>query len=221
MAMSGKILTVFLVLLIAGAAGNYMRFAGVSPDRPPSFSEIPWEQPPYFGKELRYSEESYNVLRADTTTLRLYTTIENERMWLFVGYFSSQKYGSQIHSPRHCLPGSGWRIGRIEPYALRLSDGTAYDVNRLVITERNSRQLMLYWFETRGGAIRSEFGLKWDLMRNALLLRPTDAALIRLNTPISDSESIDQATGRVIAWLEKFYPSVERALPFHPESPQP
>ncbi len=212
--MSGKVLVASLILLVGGAVGNYMRFAGAAPDRPPSFSEIPLERTVYYGEERRFSEESYDVLQADTTTLRLYTTVGGERLWLFVGYFASQKYGSQIHSPRHCLPGSGWRIAMIEPYLLRLSDGATHEVNRLVITDRDNRQLMLYWFETRGGSIRSEFGLKWDLMRNSLLLRPTDAAMIRLNTPFLGSETVDQATQRAIAWLEQFYPSIERALPF-------
>jgi EpsI family protein len=221
MAMTGKVLLVSLILLIGGAIGNSLRFAEATPDHPPAFSEIPLELSTYYGEERRFSEESYDVLRADTTTLRLYTTGKGERLWLFVGYFASQKYGSQIHSPRNCLPGSGWKIGRIEPYLLRLSDGTTRDINRLIITDRGTRELMLYWFETRGGAIRSEFGLKWDLMRNSLLLRPTDAAIIRLNTPIADSESIDKATERVILWLEQFYPSIERALPFGVEAVKP
>jgi EpsI family protein len=217
--MTPKAILAAVILLVGGVAGNYLRFVEPMPDRAPSFSEIPMETGNYFGEEHRFSEQSYEVLQADTTTLRLYHSLSGERIWLFIGYFASQKYGSQIHSPRHCLPGSGWRIRTIEPYRLELADGVTKEINRLVIAERNSTQLMLYWYETRGGSIRSEYGLKWDLMMNSLRLRPTDAAMIRLNLPLFNTESVEAATQRAITWLNEYYRPIEQSLPFVSTNP--
>ena len=209
-----KIIILTVLLLVAGAFGNYLRFSERKPDRPATFGVIPLEDNGYIGQERRFSDESYEILKADTSTLRFYMGPEDERFWLFVAYFKSQKYGSQIHSPKHCLPGGGWKIQHIEPYGLPLPDGATKQVNRLVIAEGEQRQLMLYWFETRGGAIRNEFGLKFDLMRNSLLLRPTDAAIIRLTLPIAPGETVKAATGQAIKYFETFYPSIEASLPF-------
>jgi len=212
--MKRRIVIAVVIIVVGGVLANFLRFVRPEPDRGPFFSDIPFETDTWWGEERRFSETSYEVLQADTTTLRLYRDSLGTPVWLFLGYFGSQEYGSQIHSPRQCLPGGGWQIGEIEPYRLHLDHGIEKNVNRLVITESDSRQLMIYWFETRGGSLRNEFALKWDLMKNSLLLRPSDAAFIRLNLPMAPDENIDTATQQAVAWLNEFYPSIERALPF-------
>jgi EpsI family protein len=212
--MKTKVIILTVLLLAAGAFGNYLRFSERRPDKEAAFSAIPLEANGFIGEERRFSDESYEILKADTSTLRYYIGADGGRFWLFIAYFKSQKYGSQIHSPKHCLPGGGWQIQQIEPYHLSLPGGVTKEVNRLIIADRDQKQLMLYWFETRGGAIRNEYGLKFDLMRNSLLLRPTDAAIIRLTLPITRGETIDQATSRAIAYFATFYPSIAASLPF-------
>jgi EpsI family protein len=203
-----------ILILIGGAAGNTFRFVSVSPSRPASFGELPFAIDRYTGSEHFFDSGSYEVLKADTSTLRYYADSDGGGYWLFIAYFASQKYGSQIHSPKNCLPGSGWRIESIQPYALPLPGGMTREVNRLVISDANARQLMLYWFETRSGAIRSEFGLKFDLVKNSLTFQPTDAAIIRLTVPMDASDNVDSATKRAVGFLSAFYPGIERALPF-------
>jgi EpsI family protein len=203
-----------IVILAGGAVGNSFRFFSKMPSSGAVFSGVPFAAGEYAGAEHFYDSVSYDVLKADTSTLRYYTDQEGRGYWLFVAYFASQKYGSQIHSPKHCLPGSGWRIESNSPYQLALAGGASREVNRLVIADIASRQLMFYWFETRGGAIRNEFGLKFDLVRNALSLSPTDAAIVRLTVPLEEGDSIDSATQRGLKFLAAFFPDIERALPF-------
>jgi len=74
---------------------------------------------------------------------------------------------------------------------------------------------MFYWFETRSGIVRSEFSLKWDLMMNSMLLRPTDAAFVRLTVNLSAGEEIASATNTVVNYLNDFYPAINNALPFN------
>ena len=120
-----------VIILVGGILGNLLTYAEVKPDRPPQFEVIPMFDGSFAGDERRFSDESYDVLRADTSTLRLYYGPGSTPMWLFVAYFSSQKYGSQIHSPKNCLPGGGWRIERIEPKAVALPDGGSMLVNEV------------------------------------------------------------------------------------------
>lgn len=203
-----------IVILVCGAAGNSFRFFSKMPSSGADFSAVPFATNGFTGTEHFFDSVSYDVLKADTSTLRFYTGPEGHGYWLFVAYFASQKYGSQIHSPKHCLPGSGWRIESHDPYLLSLPDGKSREVNRLLISDNISRQVMFYWFETRGGAIRNEFGLKLDLVKNSLSFAPTDAAIVRLTVPLEAGDNVDSATQRALGFLATFFPDIERALPF-------
>jgi EpsI family protein len=203
-----------VVILVAGVTGNLFRFGEVKADRGANFAVIPMSATGFTGTEHFFDSASYGILKADTSTLRLYLGESGSPLWLFVAYFASQKYGSQIHSPKRCLPGSGWRIDSNQPYQFTTPSGATREINRLVISDGKERQLMLYWFETRTGAIRNEFGLKFDLVKNSLSFNPTDAAIVRLNLPLEPSDTIDSATRRALDFLALFYQPIEKALPF-------
>lgn len=209
-----KSIVAIVILALFGGFGTYLRGHQALPDRPPEFGLIPYSLDEYMGTEERFEQYAYDVLKADTTTLRMYRTIEGEVFWLFMAYFSSQKYGSQIHSPKHCLPGGGYKIQTIEPYDLNLGDGKNLRVNRLLIANPRRKEIMVYWFETRSGVISSEYGLKLDLMKNSVALLPTDAAICRVTMPLALDADFDEATERLTGFLQKLYPSMTSSLPF-------
>ncbi|MFQ5499397.1 MAG: exosortase C-terminal domain/associated protein EpsI [Candidatus Zixiibacteriota bacterium] len=202
-----------MTILVAGTLGNVLRFTTPMPDRLPDFSRIPMSFGRFQGVERRFSDQSYDLLRADTSTFRMYGATDGEKISMFVAYFASQKYGSQIHSPKHCLPGGGWRIDRLEEFELTLADGSSRIIDRLIITDQDRQQLMFYWYETRSGCLSNEFQLKWDLVKNSLLLRPTDASFVRLTFPVAGG-NMEAATERAVAFMQTAYPSIVQALPF-------
>ncbi len=202
-----------VIILLGGGLGNYLRFVTQPPEHPPSFDAIPLDHNGYYGEERRLPDYNYEVLQADTTTLRLYRGPEGDLFWLFVAYFESQEYGSQMHSPKLCLPGGGWRIESHEPFNLLLPSGDTKTINRLIIVQQDSRQLMYYWYQTRGGALTNEFAVKWDLAVNSLLFRPTDAAFVRLTLPLANDD-LEAAGTKAIRFLNSFYPYLMEALPF-------
>lgn len=213
-----KALIATALLILLGGFGTYLRSHQTEPDRGPDFSRVPLKTEDYYGTEHRFNEFEYEVLKADTSTLRMYRRPDGNIYWLFIAYFSSQKYGSQIHSPKHCLPGGGYRIVSIEPYRLKLNDGRAITVNRMLIEDRRRKELMMYWYETRSGVITDEFGLKLDLMKNAVMLLPTDAAICRLTMPMPLNIELEEATETANRFLRDFYPHIQGALPFHKTS---
>jgi EpsI family protein len=207
---------VALVILVAfGSFGFYLRSYQTEPDRGPDFSVIPMETDQYLAREHRFDEFAYEVLQADTSTLRMYQNTEGDMFWLFIAYFSSQKYGAQIHSPKHCLPGGGYRIMSNEPYPITLDDGNTITVNRLAIADQRRMELMFYWYETRSGVVTDEFGLKLDLMKNSVMLNPTDAAICRLTMPLSINADFERETERAIGFIRDMYPAMISGLPFH------
>lgn len=141
------------------------------------------------------SEAEARVLRADETVLRTYRTDAGREVWLFAAYYGKQLSGSTIHSPRNCLPGSGWQPVRHERRVFDTPYGPGA-VNRYVIEhETGSRALVYYWYQGRGRVAANEYRVKWDLLRDALVHRRTDEALVRLVVPLRRGESPDGFEG--------------------------
>jgi EpsI family protein len=210
-----KAVLAIIVLILLGGFGTYLSSHQVYPDRGPDFSLIPMETETLYATEHRFDDSSYEVLMADTTTLRMYQEETGNLYWFFIAYFSSQKYGSQIHSPKHCLPGGGYRIFSHNPYDIELTDGRIITVNRLIIGDQRRMEIMMYWFETRSGVISDEFGLKLDLMKNSVMLMPTDAAICRVTMPMPLDGDFDTATATATQFIRDFYPAMQAALPFN------
>ncbi len=197
-----------VLIVLAGSFAYFLRYSRVRPDHGPDFALIPMQLGKWEAEEKRFADYAYDVLGADTTTYRVYRDGEGREIFLFIGYFGSQKYGGQIHSPRHCLPGGGWTITSREK---RVID-EGLPVNLMKITLDPYTQLMWYWFETRGGSTRSEYGLKLDLVINSLQLKPTDAAFIRINLITEETPEETERIGE--AFATELLKYLDVALPF-------
>jgi len=89
----------------------------------------------------------------------------------YSAWYSSQKKGAAIHSPRSCIPGGGWRIENIEqrdiPGVLR-KDGRPLHVNRALIRKGDVANVVYYWFDGRDRDITNEYAAKWFIFWDSL-----------------------------------------------------
>lgn len=130
------------------------------------------------GAELR-------ILRPDDYLLRTYRNADGTDMTVFVAFYGKQTSGASIHSPRNCLPGTGWEPLRHD----RIDTPTAYgrsQINRYLVEHGSgTRALVYYWYQGRGRVIANEYSVKLDLLRDALFRRRTDETLVRVVIPVS------------------------------------
>ncbi len=126
---------------------------------------------------------------------RCYRGSNGSSVWLFVAYFSNQRVNKQIHSPKNCLPGGGWRIAEVGERREIVAGGVARDMTRMVIRKGGSLQEVLYWMQTPGGATGDEYRFKWLQTKNALRGRPSNAAFVRYNASLEDSAAIREVMG--------------------------
>jgi EpsI family protein len=209
---TGKYYLIIALLIVSGVLALVLRFHRVSPGTPSDFSKIPMDAGRWSGKVYLLSDLTLDVLKATNTTGRNYRDVDRNTVSLFVAYFEDQKYGSQIHSPRHCLPGGGW--GLLEMHKVNLDiNGTELSVNRVLIGNKKEREVVYYWFRTRSGELTNEYALKLDLVINSLEFKPTDAALVRLvaDAPGGDETEADKL---LLDFLRTFHESIENSLPF-------
>jgi EpsI family protein len=126
--------------------------------------------------------EFMDTLRARDVLYRIFTGPEGEPVWLFLGYFDRQKEGSQVHSPRHCYPGSGWNI-EAEPSWEAPWGGRA--VNSLVVNDGVERRLVVYWYQMQSRTEMDVLPLKLELTRRAILRQPQDVVFASISAPIA------------------------------------
>jgi EpsI family protein len=132
-------------------------------------------------------------------------------VWLYVGYYASQRTGSTYHSPRNCLPGAGWQLGPIRRVSGLIPGRPTAMVNRVAIEKDFERQLILYWYQDRGRVIASEYDAKLHLVWDAVTRNRTDGAFVRLSTPVLVSE--DEAFARLRRFVEATWPTLAERLP--------
>jgi EpsI family protein len=204
-------LRALIAVVVIGLAGGYAReLAGsrVFAEAAPDLAQLPAAVGEWRSEDYTLSESVSRVLAADAVLQRRYYTPDGREVWLFLAYFAAQGVNSQIHSPRHCVPGTGWRIASMEPCVLDTPGGSHRATRLLIRSDSGEANEMLYWFKTRSGTVTGEYALKWDLVKNSLARRPTDAVFVRCMASQSHGEDLrglmaalegplDQLLGRV------------------------
>jgi EpsI family protein len=119
---------------------------------------------------------------------------------LYVGYYKSQRQGESIHSPLNCLPGSGWQpitngraIIPIPPDASSSLVAPSIEVNRYVVQKGLDTLLVMYWYQSHGRVIASEYWGKFYMVADALRLNRTDAAIVRVMVPMANPAATEAA----------------------------
>lgn len=184
-----------VLLLAAGGRAGLQPASRLSLEAP--LAEMPGELGPYerVGDQT-LSEAELRVLAPDHYLLRSYGSPSGGRLDLFVAYFGRQESGSTIHSPRNCLPGSGWEALSHRRIRMPMAYGEA-EVNRyLVEHESGSRALVFYWYQGRGRVAANEYAVKWHLVRDALVKRRTDEAMVRVVLPAGGADGPDEEVAR-------------------------
>ena len=156
-------------------------------------------------------QESLDVLNADDILNRLYSR-GAQGAYLFVAAFRSQRSGKAPHSPKNCLPGSGWTPLNSGEMAVDTGTHGAITVNRYVVAHGDERSLVLYWYQSRDRAIASEYKAKFWVMADAIRLNRTDTALVRVVVPIANRDE-DRALRTATEFVKSFYGTLRQYLP--------
>ncbi len=132
---------------------------------------------------------------------------------LFIGYFPTQRSGQSIHSPQHCLPGAGWTFDSSGVTKLTDTAGQTYKVGEYVISNGKARQEVLYWYRSHGQSIANDYAAKFYMLLDAIRYSRTDAALIRVITPLRPEEDQAAAHERVVRFAEQMTPLLPAFIP--------
>jgi EpsI family protein len=159
-------------------------------------------------------QETLDVLRADDVLTRTYAESGTRRLAnLFVAYFKTQRTGQAPHSPKNCLPGSGWSPSTSDVIPIPVSGQEApIQVNRYIVQMGDQKSVVLYWYQTPKRVIASEFEAKYYLVLDSIRYRRSDTALVRVVTPVINGDE-DAATKAAIRFVQSFFTPLREYLP--------
>lgn len=156
--------------------------------------------------------EVLEVLKADDTLNRVYLdSATGVSASLFIAFFKTQKTGVAPHSPKVCLPGSGWEPGPSTFVQIEVP-GRAEPVvaNRSIISKGEERSLVLYWYQTHDKVIADEYRAKLNTMFDSFRYRRSDTSIVRVVVP--DRPGFDSdAVGR--GFVRNSFESIRTLLP--------
>ncbi len=207
----GQVLSLLLIVQIA-AFHAMPRSEAVPLARP--FEEFPVEREGWkLLADVPIEEEVQALLKADDTLNRVYQDpATGAALSLFVAYFRSQRAGATTHSPRVCLPGAGWQTRDARVVPLVLPGGRTIRVNRWIVTRDANRSVVLYWFQTSRRVVANEYVNKFYLMLDSIRYRRSDAAFVRVVSPVEDGRDAvaEEAAVRMVG---AFFDTLRTFLP--------
>jgi EpsI family protein len=131
---------------------------------------------------------------------------------LFVAWFQSQRTGvHEPHSPKVCLPGSGWIPIAARNVALATAAGPI-EINRYVVRKGGETAVVLYWFQTPRRAVAGEWAAKFWLIADVLRDRRTDTALVRI-VALAPNGHDAEAAALAMDFARNVYPLLRERLP--------
>ena len=172
------------------------------------------------GKELGLQQDVLDVLKLSDYMMRVYVpqspkdsarAEHSAPVWLYVGYYQSQRGGATYHSPKNCLPGAGWQFVQSERVALPLANRADIVINKVLIQKGLDKQIILYWYQDRGRVIASEYWAKAFLIWDAITKNRTHGALVRVSSPVTTTP--EDAFQNGVAFVQDLWPLLHEYLP--------
>ena len=161
-------------------------------------------------------EAILKVLGVDDYLSRVYYK-PDAAVGLYIGFYGSQRQGDTIHSPLNCLPGAGWEPVSEGRLRIANADGAGRDitVNRYVVQKGLDRQLVLYWYQSHGRVVASEYTSKLYLIHDAIRMNRTDGSMVRVIAPIKVGATDNGASAERLAesFVRVIFPMLPAYLP--------
>ena len=207
-----RVLVAAFMIFAAGALAR----AGRTADQLPAvdLDSLPLGIGHWTGRDAgALDDESLRILAADAYINRSYRTLDGRApVGLYIAYYGEQRPGVSIHSPLHCLPGTGWEPLDVATIPVTGTGGAAAPaIRRMIVSKNVDRAVVLYWYAVHGRILAGEVESKLWLLHDSLRLRRSDAALVRVVVPVGREPSLlEDAQEQGVAFVRDLLPYLQR-----------
>jgi EpsI family protein len=175
-----------------------------------SITNTPWQ----LMQEAALDDETLKVLNADDILSRIYQNrTTGHYATLFVAFFETQRTGKAPHSPKNCLPGSGWIQTQGGTLDIDVPGRPApITVNRYVVARGENQSVVLYWYQARDRVIASEYAAKFYTIADAIHYNRSDTAIVRVVVGVQNG-NVDEAIQTATSFVKTVFPPLKSYLP--------
>lgn len=165
-------------------------------------------------QDLQIDRESLDVLKADDILSRVYQNKDTgAAATLFVAFFETQRTGKAPHSPKNCLPGSGWAPSQSGTIDISIpGQAKPISVNRYIVSRGQNQSVVLYWYQARDRVIASEYSAKIFTVTDSIRYNRSDTSLVRVVVGV-DNGRTEAATQTAISFVQSFFTPLRNFLP--------
>lgn len=205
-----------IALLIATAI--YVNFLQIVKSMPllRPISEFPVQLGGFsqIGENQIFSDGVMANLGVDNYIMRKYRDKDGYTLGLYIGYYESQTEGQIIHSPKHCMPGSGWSTIESKEISLTVADPSLakFYINEMVLQKGLEKQLVFYWYHSRGRIVANEYVDRFYMIVDSLMKKRSDGALVRITGSgedlARDEEKQRQFAASILKEIDNYLPTI-------------
>jgi EpsI family protein len=208
MTSSARLIAATAIVLATGVAARGARRP--APHQGPPLASVPYTFAAWRGQEAPpLDAETTRLLGADAYLNRTYIAAAAAPVGLYVAYYADQRPGVSLHSPLHCLPGTGWETLDVRTVGVPFEANGSGAVRQLLIRRHAERAVVLYWYAIHDRMIASEVQSKLWLIHDGLRFQRSDAALVRLVVPAGDGD-VRPAAAHAFAFMRDLVPYLQR-----------
>jgi EpsI family protein len=153
-----------------------------------------------------------SMLQADFNLQRAYVHPLGDVIWLYVGYYGTERGGRPEHLPATCYHAHGWNIpARRE---LEIDPSLGLRANEYVVEREGEVRLVHFWYRShRETGMLSLTGLTVDHLLGRFLGRRADGALVRISTPLESLEALVAARSKLVGFGTALEPLLAERWP--------
>ncbi len=210
MALKRTIIAAILMILTMVCLNYISHGENIKPNK--AFSTFPKQIGNWIGKEEHFDQKIYDILGVDDSFLCNYYAPDGSQIEIYLGFYQSQREGDLIHSPKNCMPGSGWNFLKTGETPINIGPKQNIVINNILLQKGSEKQIMFYWFQGRGRYIRSEYMQKIYLVLDSITKRRTDESFVRLITPVTEDNE-EKTIQYLINFTKLLIPILEEYLP--------
>jgi EpsI family protein len=150
------------------------------------------------------------MLDADFHVQRSYVHRTGFLLWLYVGYYGTERGGRPEHTPWVCYPSNGWEIVSREVVKVDANRRA----NEIIVEKGGKRRLVHFWFQTyREKQVIGGIDQLYERLAGRILEGRADGSLVRLSTPLPESLDVDFVRSRLIAFGRDVAPLLHEHWP--------
>jgi EpsI family protein len=148
-------------------------------------------------RDIPLEQAVESILQTDADLQREYVRPHEESVWLFVGYYGTDRGGRPEHTPGVCYRANGWRVERRNTVTIDPARGLR--AMEYVVERDGQRDLVQFWYRSyRRTGMLADLDMSLDHLIGRIRTGRADGALVRLSTPIRGD--VGAARDRLVAF---------------------